>query len=260
MLDDQASSIKKLRLDIERAHGKVARRDAQRLADRTTEFFGQKLNHEFKKVATTLQIAIANVKSGAQKPDLDRERLLEDANAASSALNLLLSVVGSACDLADRVPPKFKPENLRAIVIQATELLRDRIDARRLDLDVDVDENLVLDVDRGKLLQALSNVFQNAAEAYPSDGDAPIRIRVAARLRAATQVALTIADEGCGIGANELPHVFAPFGSSKPGVRGLGLLNVQRMIESVHGGDVHLESTRGIGTTVTLTLPRKQKP
>jgi signal transduction histidine kinase len=56
-----------------------------------------------------------------------------------------------------------------------------------------------------------------------------------------------------------MPHDFTPLVTSKKGgVRGLGLANVTKMIESAHGGRVRIESARGAGTTVHLTLPKEQ--
>ena len=100
--------------------------------------------------------------------------------------------------------------------------------------------------------------LENAVEAY--EAGAPANIEVTARaVEDGTSVALSFRDEGCGILPAHLPHVFAPFGSSKPGVRGLGLLNVRKMIAAAHGGEVRIESERGVGTTVHVTLPVEQK-
>jgi signal transduction histidine kinase len=261
MLDDQAAHIDKLARRIEQDYDKKARRLAQELADRSTQFFAQKLHHEFKRLAANLQITVSNLKSAAQQPQIDRDRLVENAAAAAAVLQLLLSVVGTACDVSDVVPPRYKPESLRSMLQQALDLLRDHMDAVRLDATIDVDEGLTLDADRGKLLQAFLNILQNSAEAYPDL--VPITIRITAKTaKGGTQLVVSFADDGCGIGADELPHVFAPFGTSKtrePRVRGLGLLNVKRMIESAHGGEVRIESVKGAGTTVIVTLPRRQK-
>jgi signal transduction histidine kinase len=233
------------------------------LADHEIEFFAQKLRHEFKRGATVLQISIANLKSAAQQRVVDRERVLSEVATLSTVAQLLLSVVSSACDVAEVAPSRFKQENLRALVAQAVHLLAEQIGRERLDVELDVDDGLTLDVDRGKLLQAFLNVLHNAAEAYSGDSAERIKIGIVGRVvRGGTQVVVTFTDQGCGIGADELPHVFAPFGTSKtrePRVRGLGLLNVKRMIESGHGGEVRIESTKGVGTSVTVLLPRQQK-
>jgi signal transduction histidine kinase len=259
-IDDKAAHIKQLAREIEQKYDRGAMRLADELSDCRTEFFARGLNHEFKALVTNLQIVRADTRRLLQEPHLDRERLLANWTTESSVEQLMLSVVSTACDVSEVVPSKYKTENLRLMVAQAIDLVSARFDGRFAPT-IEIDEALVLDVDRGKVMQALLNILQNAAEASPSDR--AIKIRVTAKTaKAGTQVVIEFADEGCGIGADALPHVYAPFGTSKtkePRVRGLGLLNVQRMIERAHGGEVDLDSKKGVGTTVKVTLPRRQQ-
>ena len=66
-----------------------------------------------------------------------------------------------------------------------------------------------------------------------------------------------ITDTGVGISKHDLPHVFDPFHTSKPGGTGLGLLIVHHIIRD-HGGQISIESEEGQGTTVTISLPRSE--
>lgn len=259
-LDDQAAHIKRLARTIEQKSDKNVRRLAEELAECKTEFFARGLNHEFKALATNLQIVRSATRRLLQEPRLDRDALAANGATESLIVQLMLSVVSTACDVSQVVPSKYKTENLRSMVTQTIELVNARVEGRIAET-IDIDEALTLDVDRGKVMQAFLNIVQNAAEAYPSER--PIKIRVSAKTpKAGAQVVIAFSDDGCGIGADALPHVFAPFGTSKtkePRVRGLGLLNVQRMIVTAHGGDVELDSKKGVGTTVTVTLPRRQQ-
>jgi signal transduction histidine kinase len=75
------------------------------------------------------------------------------------------------------------------------------------------------------------------------------------------QAVIRITDNGSGIDAEDLPRVFNRFDRvAEAGVRGeaalgLGLPLTQQFVEA-HGGTVELESRKGKGTTVTLTIPR----
>jgi signal transduction histidine kinase len=75
---------------------------------------------------------------------------------------------------------------------------------------------------------------------------------------------ITISDNGSGIDSEDLPRVFNRFDRVvEAGVRGeaalgLGLPLTRQFIEA-HGGTIALESTKGKGTTVTLTIPRGAK-
>jgi signal transduction histidine kinase len=257
-LDDKAEHIRGLERRIEVVHGKRALREARSLADAREALFVQKLHHEYKKVATAFQFAIADLRAEAQQERPDSARQLDLAERMTSLGRLRLSVVTTACDLDDGLPPKHQPESLREVVDEAVRLLFDRTpNAFRLAVAIAIDEALTVQADRGKLLQAFSNVLQNALEAYPDAERAPIHVSAHVE-KGGAAVRLSFRDEGCGIRREELPHVFAPFASTKPGIRGLGLLNVKRMIESAHGGEVQVESERGVGTTVHLVLPVEQ--
>ena len=79
-----------------------------------------------------------------------------------------------------------------------------------------------------------------------------------------TEAVITIADNGTGISAKDVPRVFNRFDRVvEAGVRGeaalgLGLPLTRQFIEA-HGGSVDLKSKKGKGTTVTLTVPRGAK-
>ncbi|MGZ5237711.1 MAG: sensor histidine kinase, partial [Caldimonas sp.] len=86
-------------------------------------------------------------------------------------------------------------------------------------------------------------------------------VRLAAERRDA-QVEVSVADDGPGIPAADLPQLFDRFYQSRQtvapatgeGGRGLGLAIVKRIAE-LHGGDVSVESTLGQGTRVTTRWP-----
>jgi len=70
------------------------------------------------------------------------------------------------------------------------------------------------------------------------------------------KVAIRIQDSGKGISAKNLPHIFEPFFSTKPQVKGVGLgLSVSYGIIKSHNGRIEVRSEEGKGTVFTVTLP-----
>ncbi len=119
-------------------------------------------------------------------------------------------------------------------------------------IDLALDPNIpAVDIDIFKIEQALTNVFQNALQAMPQAGS--LRIGTALGPKA-KQVTVEIADSGVGIRANDLPNIFRPFFTTKPGGTGLGLAIAARIIEA-HGGCISASSVQGQGATFTLILP-----
>ena len=112
-------------------------------------------------------------------------------------------------------------------------------------------------VDANQLSQVVMNLLLNAAQATPEGG----RITVSAdRSPSNEAVQIRIADTGCGIHPDVLPHVFEPFFTTKRGKgTGLGLSISQTYVKS-HNGEIQIDSTPQHGTTVTITLPLRQHP
>ncbi|HWI27891.1 MAG TPA: heavy metal sensor histidine kinase [Stellaceae bacterium] len=124
-------------------------------------------------------------------------------------------------------------------------------------LSVACAEGLAAELDRSLLQRAIGNLVANAIEHTPRDG----AIRIAAR-DMGRSLAIEVADTGCGIPADHLPHVFDRFyradrtRGSKSGNLGLGLAIVKG-IAALHGGSVAIESAAGAGTAITLHLPKQ---
>jgi signal transduction histidine kinase len=118
----------------------------------------------------------------------------------------------------------------------------------------DGEEGIVVQGDRGKLIQVLSNIVDNAIKYSPDGG--PIKITC---WREGMSLKLSVSDRGLGIPASELPQLFERFRRiERPetaNIRstGLGLYIVSELV-TLMGGDVVVASTEGESTEVTLSL------
>ena len=72
------------------------------------------------------------------------------------------------------------------------------------------------------------------------------------------ELTLTIRDHGSGIPPEIMGSLFEPYQSTKKSGSGLGLLIVRRIVRE-HGGEIEIESTAGEGTTVNISIPRKDR-
>jgi DNA-binding response OmpR family regulator len=111
--------------------------------------------------------------------------------------------------------------------------------------------------DRQRILRVLNNLFANASK-YSHESST---VRVTAS-QESHHVAVTVSDEGRGVSAERLPHLFRKFAwtddeEGKPGFKGAGLgLAVCRGIVEAHGGHISADSAGpGFGTQITFTLP-----
>jgi len=140
-----------------------------------------------------------------------------------------------------------------------SNLIRDwkeKLAAKNLKVIVDLTpEALTLHADGTRLEEVLYNLLDNAVKFSPENGQ--IHLRATHR---GSDMVLSVADSGLGIGKEHLPRIFERFyradkaRSRELGGTGLGLAIVKH-IAQLHGGRVEAESELGHGTTIRVVLP-----
>jgi signal transduction histidine kinase len=146
---------------------------------------------------------------------------------------------------------------LGKILEHSLEIVRPLVDSKRHSLSIDKpDTPIWVFGDFSRLSQIFSNVLHNAAK-YTSDGG---NIELAVGVDRGT-VAVRVRDNGIGIDAQFLPHVFEVFTQGYRGLDraqgglGVGLAVVRRLVE-LHQGEVNVSSEgAGLGTEVSVRLP-----
>lgn len=104
-----------------------------------------------------------------------------------------------------------------------------------------------------ELTQVLINLISNAGQALLATGEADRHVDVVVR-QDGNVVVFEIRDEGVGMPPDVLAKVGTPFFTTRKEGIGLGLAQCQRLVGK-HGGSFRIDSTQGVGTTVTFTLP-----
>ncbi|MBU1237646.1 MAG: histidine kinase [Gammaproteobacteria bacterium] len=144
-----------------------------------------------------------------------------------------------------------------ASLIEDTVLLFRQAERRHLRVETRLpEEPVVLMVDPVLIRHALFNLLVNAAQAT-ADADGVIRIELARQddaTRGLPGWSLSVSDQGCGMAAEVLTHVFEPFYTTRSDGTGLGLPVVQH-VALLHDGNVTVDSEPGHGTRFALWLP-----
>jgi two-component system sensor histidine kinase MprB len=206
--------------------------------------------HELRTPLTSLRTNIELIGQAADNTerhltDEQRHEIMGDVRAQ---LEELTTLVGDLVELARDEPLSRDPEplDLADVVTQAV----DRVRLRAQEVEVEVDLTPWMVIGEPQLLErAITNLLDNAAKWSPPGGTIRVTLR---------EGRVTITDEGPGIAAEDLPHIFDRFYRSSeartlPG-SGLGLSIVKRAAER-HGGTVEVSSPPDGGTVFTLTLP-----
>lgn len=149
-------------------------------------------------------------------------------------------------------------EDVGELVHQAHELLAPLAEKKSIRLDWEVPaEHLTASADANQLHRVFSNLVGNAIKFTPEGGIVGLRVA-----ETDGELRFTVTDNGPGIAADQLPHVFDRFWQGRKGDRrGAGLgLSIARGIVEAHGGRIWVESRLGSGTSFHFTVPLQRQP
>lgn len=151
--------------------------------------------------------------------------------------------------------PVFEMADLNKIIESAVNFLAPELKDRRIATRLQLHEALpLLRLDPGQLKQAFYNLIKNALQAMGTGGSLTIRSDLSGY-----DAVVSFEDTGRGMSPETVAAMHdAWFTTRKTGV-GLGMLIVRRIVRE-HGGELSIESSEGVGTRVTLTLPRGPRP
>jgi signal transduction histidine kinase len=196
------------------------------------------------------------------RPDLERSarRDLEEIRRATEQADELTHRLFALARKPTARPRSVAPNAL----LSSLERLLARLLGEKITLRVELTDALgCVSVDPVELEQSVLNLVLNARDALPQGGEIRIasgRVEIApgtpGSLRPGRYVALRVSDDGVGMDEDTRAHLFEPFFTTKPSGRGSGLgLSLVRSFVDRAGGEVHVRSGLGAGTTVELLLP-----
>ena len=183
---------------------------------------------------------------------IDIDLILKEAKRLDRIVNQIVEYARPR----ELAPVRF---NLADVIDEVVKTLDVQLQAKHLTIQVALSPMIgPLHADRDQLKQVLLNVVHNALDATPMDG-APIEVSAFELLRQDRQgIVIQVRDAGVGIAPDTLSRVFEPFFTSgKRHGTGLGLAICRNIVEG-HGGDMHMTSEVGRGTTVRIWLPVSQ--
>jgi PAS domain S-box-containing protein len=230
-------------------------------ADRAKNEFLAMVGHELRTPLNAV-IGFSEMMDGEVFGPLGNDRYDAYVDDILASSRHLLGVIN---DIIDVVKLELRELSLQPDEIAVPKFLetcaafvRERARRQGIALEVAAAEPLPpLIADPQKARQMLINLLGNALKFTPQGG----RVRLTARLEG-DQVALAVADTGCGIAPDRIAAVLEPFRQADSSLarshEGLGLgLPLTRQLAELHGGRLALDSAEGAGTTATVYLPRE---
>ncbi|MGH7905440.1 MAG: response regulator, partial [Candidatus Binataceae bacterium] len=279
-LEDKARLLERQNIKVEEKNREVelARMSLEEKAEQLalvskykSEFLAN-MSHELRTPLNSLLI-LARVLSENQEANMS-EKQLEYARSIYGSGSDLLKLINEVLDLSKMEAGKLQIEptgiSPRKILDSAHKNFRPLADEKKLGFTVEIGEGVPdqITTDPQRVEQVLNNLLSNAFK-FTESGSIKLTLALSAPPRDAEEpsirgaenvLAISVADTGIGIARNKQRIIFEAFQqadgstSRKYGGTGLGL-SISREIARALGGEIHVESRYGEGSTFTLYLP-----
>ena len=213
------------------------------------------VSHELNTPLTVIQLEARGLRDGLQTPESASDHIIQEVDRLRGLvtdLDWLAETNHGGLRLT------FEAGSIHELLTAEVDRWQPQSQARQVELSLRVSTDLPdIYLDRMRMSQALGNVLSNAIHSTEAGGHIVLR----AWLEGEEGLAFSIIDDGNGIHAADIPHVFDRFyrtdQSRSRGIGGTGLgLAITRAIVEAHGGTITATSDGlGQGVTVTILLP-----
>ena len=240
----------------------ISAKEEAEIASRSKTEFLANMSHELRTPLNAI-IGFSQVMADQHMGPLGSQRYVGYARDICTSAQHLLGIIGDILDVskleAGKVELDEEDTDIATIIRDVMQLVSERARSLEVGIELEIPPTLPqLRADSLKLKQVLLNLITNAVKF----SEAGSRVVLSASFDEAG-FRVTVADEGIGMDEPEIEtavtrfgQVASPWSRRHPGT-GLGLPLAIGLVE-LHGGKLVIESRKGIGTTVTFTLPRER--
>lgn len=233
-------------------HGFNSMAERLQVNDRQRRNMLADVSHELRTPLTVIQGNVEGILDGMYPADEARlNSILEETQVLSRLIEDLRTLA-----LAERggLQLQKEPTDLAELIRDTVAGFDTQFKEKEISAQLELSPLAEMDVDPQRVREVLSNLIGNALRYTPGQG--VVRVGLAESGSGPEKGALLfVQDNGPGIDATDLPHVFERFyKTSDSGGMGLGLSIAKYLVEA-HGGEIWAESATGHGTRISFTLP-----
>jgi two-component system phosphate regulon sensor histidine kinase PhoR len=223
------------------------------------EFVGN-VSHELKTPLFTVQGYISTLLDGAADDEILRDKYLKRADKGVERLTYIIKDLDMITRLeAGDLSLDIESFDVVELVKNVFDLLEIKANKKKITLTFDMDYRnaIMVNGDRERLQQVLSNLIVNSIKYGEKNGTTEVSIENLIK----NKVIVRVTDNGEGIEKEHIPRLFERFyrvdksGSRKEGGSGLGLAIVKHIIEA-HHEKLYIESEYGVGSEFSFTLEK----
>lgn len=202
------------------------------------------LAHEIRNPLQAMRIQVDSAIRGASATDAIAQ--------ISKSLDRLEKVMNRVQKLSQKYQLQISKTNLRDVIENAIASSRVWLQAAGIEVSTQVqwEETPICEADSELLEQVILNLVSNSVQAMPTGGKLNIQIS-----ECEETAEIIVKDTGEGMDANTCQLIGTPFFTTKDGGSGLGVAFCKTII-SLHKGSFEVESQLGVGTTITIRIPK----
>ncbi|GAB5046177.1 ATP-binding protein [Thermodesulfovibrio sp. TK110] len=201
--------------------------------------------HELNNPLNNIYISVQILQKELKEPPPFINEILNDISHETARVK---RIIEDLLEFARGKEPVFKKVRIKDIIFKASNSIIKQRNFKNIDLK-EIPEEIVINADPDQLERVFLNLFENAIDAMPEDGEIKLKV-----LKKNDFVEISVSDTGTGIPADKLEKIFEPFFTTKNKGTGLGLAIVYNIIQK-HNGKIFVESTEGKGTIFRILLP-----
>ena len=215
------------------------------------------LNQPLAAIATYADVALRLLGTRNKQPELMEEALQGARQQALRASDIIRHLR----QLVHKQAPQKVDVDINALIGDVLEFCRFELGKFEIHVTLELNQALpMVSVDSIQLEQVLLNLIRNSIEALQSISDKKREVIIQTALNNDGWMQVKVIDNGPGMSAATLDHLFVPFVTTK-GAAGMGMgLSICRSIIESHGGRLTAESKSGEGATLIVTLPLHTQP
>lgn len=223
------------------------------------EFIGN-VSHELKTPLFTVQGYILTLLDGALKDKKVRKKYLESANKGVERLMYIVKDLDMISKLeTGDLDLNQEHFNIVELIRNVFDLLEIKASRKNIALTIDdtLDPDLLVNADKERIQQVLTNLIDNSIKYGKVDGTTEVSIEELIK----NKIIVRVTDNGEGIKPNHLTRLFERFyrvdksGSREVGGSGLGLSIVKHIIDA-HNEKIYVESQFGVGSEFSFTVEK----
>jgi two-component system NtrC family sensor kinase len=238
--------------ELSRAHDHVLHVEKMASLGKMAAVVAHEVNNPLFGILTYAKLIRKWVGSGQTEHE-KREEAMQCLDLIASESRRCGDLMKNLLSLSRTSPMNVQSTDLNAVIDRCLLLVRHQLEMGGVELQLDLTKDLPLvSCDPAQIEQVFVALIMNAIDAMPQGGTLWLEDRL---IHDDREIEMKVRDNGTGISADVLPHIFEPFLTTKEsGGVGLGLA-IARGIMERHNGRIEVQSELGRGTTFTITLP-----